>query len=498
LSLSKGRIALLNCPYVLNEPFFQQMAPLSLLYLGAYLEKIGHDVKIFNLDKNMQVDGAYLFTFNLPKLLEELNTFAPDMIGVTCPYSGRWPFAGRMVQWVKNYFPTIPVAIGGIHPTAFPEHCLSTSDADYVILGEGEHSTGQLLDCILGGNDVNDIDGVAFKENGEIKVNVKTHFIDNLDELPFPAYHLLDMDEMKQQCAKDRISRLKGLYFPLLTSRSCPNQCTYCNMFLAHGRKWRARSAENVLAEIQYLVDEYGINQFAIVDDNFSFSHKRTKAILSGIIERGLSIRFITPNGLSVKTLDDELVGLLKAAGALEISIAIESGSEWIREKVYNKRINTQKIHEVVEACRKHGLPIQAFYMIGAPGETDDTVQESLDLMRLLRVPSYINITTPYKGTKLYEDYLALGKVTERDFIDGGAIDLRLPMENVENYDQILRWRRKAQIWNIIFSWKDILKNPGFLNINAISRFAKGILFSKKIDRYVIEKILSEHFTLPG
>jgi magnesium-protoporphyrin IX monomethyl ester (oxidative) cyclase len=389
-----------------------------------------------------------------------------------------------------------PIVIGGIHPTAFPEYTLSYSGADFVILGEGEFSTAALLMSIVAGETVANIDGLAYKDNGTVVINPKTRFIQELDELPFPAYHLLDIDKYKRLCRNDRISQIRGINFSLLTSRSCPYQCTYCNMFLSHGRKWRARSPENVLDEIEHLVRRYEIHHFAIVDDNFLLSRKRARRILQGIIDRNLQIKFITPNGLSVRTLDDELVRLLKDAGALEISIAVESGSDFIRNDVYNKKISSEQIYRVIESCRRHRLPVRAFFMIGAPGESDTTIKESLQMMRRIKVPAYINITTPYKGTKLYDYCLERGNIREEDIRSGTWVDIRLPIEKAENYDQILGWRRKMQIYNILYSWKDILFSPTFFNVNALSRFSSGILFSKKIDRNLYSEILDRYMQL--
>lgn len=493
---AQGRIALLNSPYILNEPFFQHMPPLSLLYLASYLENVGFEPRIFDLDSVVRHKSAYFFGFDSSKLLLQLSRFQPDLIGITCPYSARWPFTQRLTQMIRSRYKDAPIVIGGIHPTAFPEYSLSSSGADFVILGEDEFSAAALLMSIVTGERGPNIEGLAYKDNGTVVVNPKTRFIQELDELPFPAYHLLDMDKYKELCRDDRISQIRGMYFSLLTSRSCPNQCTYCNMFLAHGRKWRARSPENVLDEIEHILHHYQVNQFAIVDDNFLLSKKRATEILQGIIDRNLRIKFITPNGLSVRTLDDKLVRLLKEAGALEISIAIESGSDFIRNQVYNKKISSEQIYRVVESCRRHHLPVRTFFMIGAPGESDRTVRESIDMMRRIKVPAYINITTPYKGTRLYEYYLEKGEIRDEDIRSGTWVDPRLPIEKAKNYDQILGWRRKPQIYNIWHSWKDIVFSPTFLNLNALSRLSSGVLFSRKIDRHFCSQVLDRYMPI--
>jgi magnesium-protoporphyrin IX monomethyl ester (oxidative) cyclase len=494
-SIKTGKIALINPPYILNEPLFQQMPPLSLLYLAANLEKEGFEPLIYHLDKVEKYKRMYFFSFNINQLISDLERFQPDMIGITCPYSARWTFTQRLIHLLKKRFDDIPIVLGGIHPTAFPEYSLSSSEADFVILGEGEVSVVKLMRTVLSKGNVSHIDGLAYKKDGKCVVNPKTQFIDTLDDMPLPAYHLLDINKYKQLYRNDRISQLKGVYFSLLTSRSCPNQCTYCNMFLAHGRKWRPRSPENVLDEIEYLKRKYHIDQFNVVDDNFSLSRKRTGEILRGIIKRNLDIKFITSNGLSIKTLDEELVMLMKKAGALEICIAVESGSEFIRNEVYNKKISSEQIYRTVDACRKHKLPVRTFFMIGAPGETDETIRESIDLIKRMKVPAYINITTPYKGTKLFDDYLKKGLISEQDVQKGTTIDLKLPIEKAENYDKILKWKRQMQFINVVHSWKDIIFSPSFFNFNALSRYVSGILFPAKVDKQIIDEIINKHLS---
>lgn len=486
-----ARVALVNSPYILNEPFLQHMPPLSLLYLAAALERAGHVPLLHNLELCQQRDGLYYFGFPLEGLLRRLTDFGPDLIGVTVPYSARWPFARRLVENLKARFPEVPVVVGGIHPTAFAQEVLAESPCDLVVLGEGEASLVELVERLQRGASLDDIDGVAYRHDGAVRVNPKTRFLADLDALPFPAYHLLDMDRLRVLCANDHMSQLHGMYFPLLTSRSCPNQCTYCNMFLAHGRKWRSRSPENVLAEVRHLTETYGVTQFAIMDDNFTFNKDRAKRILTGLIELERPITFLTPNGLSLKALDEELIGLLKRAGALEISIAVESGSEYIRNEVYKKRIRTQSILDVVDACRKHNLKTRAFYMVGAPQETDATVNETIALMRRLRIPGYINITTPYKGTQLYDTFMQEMGLTEADLAGGGMVDIRLPIDKAKNYKQILRWRTKLQFYNMLYSWRELLSTQ-YLNWNTAKRLWTGVLHPRKITHADVEALMDQ------
>ncbi len=491
-----GKIAFLDSPYILTEPFFQHMPPLSLLYLTAYAEKCGFEAQIYPLNISVKERrGLYYFGFDTRLLIKDLKNFMPDMIAVSCPYSGRWPFTRRFISFLRSYFPDTPIAIGGIHPTTFPEYCLTNSEANYVVIGEGEITMVELAKHILADKSPYSLDGIAFFDNGKFIFNPKTKFIKDLDNLPFPAYHHIDIEKYKGICKKDRISQLKGLYFSLLTSRSCPFQCTYCNMHIAHGKQWRARSPENVVSEISYLVNKYKVNQFAIVDDNFTLSKRRTIDILKLILKTNSipAIKFITPNGLSAKTLDEEVIFYLKKAGALEIAIAVESGSDYIRNVIYNKRLSTEKVLEVVAGCKKYHLPCKAFFMVGAPEESEETINQTIDLIKKIKIPAYFNITTPYKGTALYDYYIKKGLINEEDLRQGRAMDLRLPVEESKDYAKIIQWRRKLQIFNIIYAWKDIITSSRWITVNNFKRLITTSLFPTQITQKDIDEVLKKY-----
>jgi radical SAM superfamily enzyme YgiQ (UPF0313 family) len=209
-----------------------------------------------------------------------------------------------------------------------------------------------------------------------------------------------------------------------------------------------------------------------------------------------MGIQFIAPNGLSINTLDDEVIWHFKRAGAKDISIAIESGSEYIRNTVYNKRLNTEQIYKVVGSCRKHKLPCKAFFMVGAPGESDETVNQSIELMRKIKLLADINITTPYKGTELYNYYIENNIIQEDDSKKGYLIDIRLPVEKMKDYNKIISWRRKMQFFNILYSLPQIFRNHIYLSINSLKRLIFGTIIPKKLTSECINSILNRYLPL--
>ncbi len=476
------RVALVNSPFLLPENLQQHGVPLSLLYLAAALEKAGFNPRIFHLNRVRKQKGAYFWTYDMPELLATLDDFAPQLIGITCPYSARWCFTSRLAAVLRQRF-NAPIVLGGIHPTSFPEYCLHQSAADYVALGEGEKSLVELAAALEKGLPPSKIDGLAWKADGGGGLNPKTHYIENLDSLPFPAYHLIDMERLRHDSKNDRCFQLKGHYFSLITSRSCPNQCSFCNMYLSHGKRWRSRSPENVLAEIEFLAKTYNARQFAVMDDNFTFNRERAVRILQGICAMGLDLHLSFANGLSAKTLDAELIELLKKAGASELCISIESGSDRIRNKIYAKRLSDEKIFEVYDACRRNRLPVSVNFMIGAPEEDDQTIQASIDMMKRVRAPAYFNFTTPFKGTRLYEYYQQRGFIDEQIFQEGMAIDLRSPFPGLHEPARQLAWRRKLRLWNLFYAWRAILATPGLFSLNAVVRWFQTVFGARRITK---------------
>jgi radical SAM superfamily enzyme YgiQ (UPF0313 family) len=320
-----------------------------------------------------------------------------------------------VAEKVKDSFPDIPIVIGGIHPTIFAVEILKKYNyIDYVVLGEGEITFLELVKCIADSNrSVDCLDGIAFRQGGVVKLNPKTKFIENLDALPFVDYSLIDLKDYEINTSHwYSPKKIKiGRPFSILSSRSCPERCNFCSMGLLNGRKIRFRSPRHVADEIQYLYDNYDARYFHFIDDNMTFDKKRTLEICREIIKRNINIQFDTPNGLAIRRLDKETVDAMVAAGLVRVSLAIESGSDYIRNEIIRKRVSKKKIYEVVNHCASHRhLYIKLFFIIGMPEETHDTLQETYKMIKELPhdFPS-IHFATPYPGTKLFEDCIRNG-----------------------------------------------------------------------------------------
>ncbi|MBT4135848.1 B12-binding domain-containing radical SAM protein [archaeon] len=203
---------------------------------------------------------------------------------------------------------------------------------------------------------------------------------------------------------------------PILTSRSCPNQCTFCSMFLLHGKGWRYRSAKNVVDEIEQIYNKYNHRYFSFMDDNMTLLKGRTLEIMHEIIERGLNIQFDTPNGLSLKTLDKEVMDSLVKAGLIRLCVAPENGSEYIRNKLMQKNMTEKQIYDFFELIKDYdNLFVKAFFIIGYPEETKETLEENYKMIEKI-VPTISQVSVfnlvPFPGTKIFEDCMENGLLT--------------------------------------------------------------------------------------
>jgi radical SAM superfamily enzyme YgiQ (UPF0313 family) len=253
----------------------------------------------------------------------------------------------------------------------------------------------------------------------------KKTYIKNLDALTLPGYEYLELEKYPVydtgKWFNPRNLNISGRQFPLLTSRSCPNQCNFCAMRFVMGDRIRFRSARHVVDEIKYVYDKYRINYFKIYDDNFTFDRQRTIEICRLIIRNKLRIYFELTNGLMVRTLDEEVIDYMVEAGALRFWLAIESGSEFIRNKIMRKNISEEKIFETASLLKKRNVWISACFMLGMPEETEESCLDTMRIIEKLNIdyfqpPAHVN---PFPGTKLFDQCVRDKLFTSAMHIDG-------------------------------------------------------------------------------
>lgn len=375
--------------------------PIGLAYLLSTLEKEGYKTKVLDFNANPE-------DLTEENIKNEVKAFGPSIAGIGCLFSNYYPSLTKLAGMIKDVDRGIKVVIGGLHPTLFYDQILSEHDSiDFVMLGESEQSLVDLCRAVKSGNSsFGDIDGMAYRENGDVRVNPKTSFIDDLDSLPFPAYESFDLSKYHYHNRYSAFKKNTGM--SVLTSRSCPNRCTFCSMFHSHGKRWRPRSARNVIDEVEHLYKNHGIRHFMFMDDNMTLNKKRTLEIFRGITGRGMKITFDFPNGVSIKTIDRQVMEAIKEAGCQEMPLPIESGSERIRNEVIKKRLPEEKIFKAIELCNEFDIETIGLFVLGMPGEDHESVLENLEFVRKLKgnhAVDFISMAfaTPFPGTALFE-----------------------------------------------------------------------------------------------
>ena len=299
-------------------------------------------------------------------IMIEIDNYKPDLVGVSCLFSNKAWDAHNVCRLVKLANPNIITVMGGAHPTALPEETLKDENVDYVIKGEGEQVFKGFISSL---NFYGHHRGQAFGREDMRGALV-------LDSLPFPARHLLRNDiYMSGESPHSGLKQTPAA--TMTTSRGCPSRCTFCAIRSMWGDAFRTRSPENVLAEIEHLVETYHIKELHFEDDCFTANKKRAMAILQGIIDHKWNLSLNSPSGLAIFAMDEELIDKMYEAGYYSLSFAIESGDQRIL-KLMRKKVDHAKAHRLIQYARSLGMKTKAFYILGYPGETQDTVRETV------------------------------------------------------------------------------------------------------------------------
>lgn len=374
------RVALIS-PMWLNieNPY----PPLGIAYLAAVMEKNNYyDVRIFDFSLYSEKD--------LDIKINEVVDFQPDIVGITCmtnTYSNALEIAKRLKKRLD-----VPIVAGGPHPSIYPKDTLKNPEIDFVVIGEGEYTALELLQARRYG--FKNVKGLGYKEDGNIFVNQRRPYIGNQDELPHPARHLLDME------AYSLLTPWGEKMATIMSSRGCPYACTYCFKGL-FGRKYRARSPEHVLEEILELKNKFGYSCFYFIDDLFTFDTDRVEKICSLIHERNLKISWQCL--ARVDRIEYDMLKAMNAAGCFKIHLGIESGNAKVLEGI-KKSIKLHQVRETVENCKNVGIETKGYFMLGLPGDTEETMRETITFAYNLDLDeTMFSITTPFPGTDMWD-----------------------------------------------------------------------------------------------
>jgi anaerobic magnesium-protoporphyrin IX monomethyl ester cyclase len=414
------RICLVNPPRVQPKLWGNLgiLPPLELAYVAALLEK-QHDVHIIDAAnegwKNLeQIDATkYRQGLKNKEITDRIKRFSPDIVGIAILFPGWWKTSYEVASIAKSIDKNVITVLSGLHPSARPAYCLKHPNTDFVVMGEAEYTMLELAGVLEQGNkeDLKKIRGIGYIKNGEIVITPPRPAIQDLDSLPFPARHLLPMDKyfaaIKENPQRGEISKP---WATMITSRGCPYNCIFCTMKIINGKKWRARTPENVVNEIEQLIHTYNIKAIDFIDENMTLDKARMENICDLIMERGLDIDWYTPNGIRADTLDENLLTKMKESGCKKIRVAPESGVQRVVDKIIKKNLNLREVEKAVILSKKAGIKVGCFFIIGLIGETKEYIKKNIKYQHnhtRLGVDSfYFSYATPVYGTELYEQAL--------------------------------------------------------------------------------------------
>lgn len=370
--------------------------PLGAGYIAAYLEKAGLSAAI--LDNSVELLGPEAFKAAVLR-------YAPAAAGFTVCSSSH-NTALRLAALVKEADPGIKVVMGGIHPSAIPAKLLEDPNVDVVVRGEGEETARELALAFRDGTDLTLVKGLVFKKNGQLVETPPRPPLGDLDSLPFPAHHLMNM--AKYGLPASRRLTLKPAA-AIMTSRGCPYGCRFCSHNSVFGGKVRFRSPANVLSEVKRLAAKHGVGELLFWDDSFLLDKARAMELCRLLAGSGLDLVWSCSS--RVDHITPDLARAMRAAGCRMVLFGVESGSPQILNSI-GKNTGLEQIRAAVKICREAGLLSFCSFVLGTPEETEETVEQTRRFVLELDPDFAIFcIFTPLPGSEFFERYRAEGRL---------------------------------------------------------------------------------------
>ncbi len=359
---------------------------LSIPYLAAVVE--GKNIRV-------SVVASDAEGLSVEETVERVIGLCPDVVGLSIGTVAAFN-SYKIAELVKEKIRGVITIAGGHHVTVLPEEALNNG-IDFVAIGEGEITIGEFTDYLLKNKKLEEVHGIAYRQRGGgIEYNGNQTIIEDLDELPLPAWHLLPIDKYKSDFQKTSRN------LPVMTSRGCPGQCIFCYKGL-FGKQFRMRSPKNIVTEIKYLKENFGIGSFDIIDDHFAAIPKRAIEICELIKRENIDLSWGLPSGIRVDIVSEELLRALKEAGCYRIGFGVESGNDKIL-KMIKKNTTKDQIRKAVKLAQDMGFETNCFFIIGNLGETEQTIDDTIEFAKEIDPDiAQFTVAIPYPGTEMFD-----------------------------------------------------------------------------------------------
>ncbi len=436
--------------------------PIYLAYSVAVLEEAGFEPSFVD---------AIMEELDVAAFAQRVKEIHPELLVMECSTpSIRYDLQSAAA--VKAALPEVRIALVGSHVTFFHREVLSENPAvDAVCRGEFEITLRELARAMAEGRDWSTVEGLSYRHDGQVVANAERPLIANLDALPFPARHIVRSEGY-------RAGIFSGTQpTAIVSSRGCPFQCTYCLWpATLYGHRFRARSAENVVEEIGEVVHQYGIDEIYFDDDTFTMDRQRVLDICHLIRERRLRVSWIVQ--ARVDTVDREVLRAMKEAGCHYILFGVESGSPEMLETM-KKRIELDQVREAFRLCRELGIKTQAFFLFGVPGETQQTIRQTIEFAKSLPASTaQFAVVVPHPGSALYEQVVRHGWLVYSDWEDFASCEalVETPQLSRAEVQQARVNAYREFYFRPAYIWQEALRIRHPRDLQRLMRGARSVL----------------------
>lgn len=418
------RICLINPPI---QDFYStsiRRQPLGILYIISSIKSAGHNVSFINchspkkhklpipdefsyLDKYISTSNPdlsfpfknyYHFGLSFQEIEKQIKSTDADIYFISSLFTPYFQETDEIIHIIKRINPLSKIVVGGYHAALYPEYYLRNFEVDFVIEGEGEQSSVQLLDSLINNKDLLKVPNLAYLvKEGIIKTGKNN--IKDINTIPFPSREYLRERDFKMY---------KTRAVSMITSRGCPNRCDFCTGKIIWGKSYRVRSIESVLSEIDDCIKQFDVKIINFEDDNIFALKSRAAELLKELYNyqriHDIGLDFTAMNGISIEQLDEEILKLMKQAGFRELNISLVSYSEKL-QKLYDRPFNSQKFADIANIAKGLGMNVRSYFILGLPGQTKEEIEDTINFLKGLDVkifPSvYYNVNTPEDQWKM-------------------------------------------------------------------------------------------------